>query len=397
MSTTFLQEGLAAYARGNFVGAARAWLRGLNASPDDKALAQYLTHLRGQAAHAVETAEAEFRSASIADSGASPPMSSAEPPSVAVSRRFEAGVAATQRTPIFDAPAPPPPPEEAFVLTSKAQVAVEEQLAFADASASSEALAPPPIIDVPSSTEDPLPPVASDDVLGESTSAAAVAAGLSPHFAHFADMELGKTIDLDFGKTLDMRPLDDDPVTKVAVAEEPNDDQPLAEEPLASSGPDPWGTQALLGPTAAITAIADGFALVAAVPRPKALTSVASLSAKMREAAGLDDFSGALKAADELLTIEPMNADARRIRERARSVLTQMLISELGTLDAIPFVVVAADQVIWLDLDQRAGFVLSQIDGRSSFNDIVAVTGMDELETLGILARLVRDKIVDTR
>jgi hypothetical protein len=53
--------------------------------------------------------------------------------------------------------------------------------------------------------------------------------------------------------------------------------------------------------------------------------------------------------------------------------------------------------VIWLDLDQRAGFVLAQIDGRSSYNDIVSVTGMDELETLGILSRLAREKIIAGR
>lgn len=169
--------------------------------------------------------------------------------------------------------------------------------------------------------------------------------------------------------------------------------------PAIPAGKDPWGEHALLGPPAIVSSEAPVLPIVATMSRgqPSAVSSVDTLLARMRDAAELDDFSTTLKIADEVLAIDPANAEARRARDRSRSVLTQMHISELGTLDAIPVVNVAADQVLWLDLDQRSGFVLAQIDGRSSYNDIVSVTGMDELETLAILSRLAKDKIIAAR
>lgn len=159
---------------------------------------------------------------------------------------------------------------------------------------------------------------------------------------------------------------------------------------------DPWQGDTSLVPAIVVGADAPGLALIddTARDRDQSGTSKEVLAARMRDAAELDDFDTALKAADEVLALDPHDTEARRVRDRTRAVLTQMHVSTLSTLDAIPVVAVPADQVIWLDLDQRAGFVLAQVDGRSSYNDIVSVTGMDELETLAILARLARDKII---
>lgn len=246
MSSGLLQEGLEAYARGDYLAAARAWTRGQRESPRDKTLSQYLQHLRGQHPQVVESAEQEL----------------------------DPAIAPTQ-------------PEAA----------------------------------------------------------------------------------------------------------------PAVVRPAVPPGKDPWGEHALLGPPAIVSSEAPVLPIVANASRgqPSAASSLDALLARMRGAAELDDFSSTLKHADEVIAIDPGNAEARRARDRSRSVLTQMHISELGTLDAIPVVAVAADQVIWLDLDQRSGFVLAQIDGRSSYNDIVSVTGMDELETLAILSRLARDKIISPR
>lgn len=192
------------------------------------------------------------------------------------------------------------------------------------------------------------------------------------------------------------RAADPAPVAEIVV---PAVSEPLVVKPAVPAGKDPWGEHALLGPPAIVSTEAPVLPIVANTSRgqPAALSTLESLAARMRDAAELDDFSGTLKLADEVLTIDPANAEARKARDRSRAVLTQMHVSALGTLDAIPVVAVAADQVIWLDLDQRSGFVLAQIDGRSSYNDIVSVTGMDELETLGILARLAKDKIIAAR
>jgi hypothetical protein len=53
-----------------------------------------------------------------------------------------------------------------------------------------------------------------------------------------------------------------------------------------------------------------------------------------------------------------------------------------------------ADQLVDLRLDHRAGFVLSQVDGTLSFEDLFALCGMSRLDTARILVQLLDQKII---
>ena len=75
---------------------------------------------------------------------------------------------------------------------------------------------------------------------------------------------------------------------------------------------------------------------------------------------------------------------AARCRER----LSTMYRAKLGDLHAVPAVRVPPGEVIWLDLDHRSGFVLAQVDGASSYEEIVELAGMEPLETMRILCDL---------
>lgn len=50
--------------------------------------------------------------------------------------------------------------------------------------------------------------------------------------------------------------------------------------------------------------------------------------------------------------------------------------------------------MIWLNLNHRAGFILSQIDGSVSYDDIIALSGMPRLDTLKILSDLISNKVI---
>jgi hypothetical protein len=47
-----------------------------------------------------------------------------------------------------------------------------------------------------------------------------------------------------------------------------------------------------------------------------------------------------------------------------------------------------------LDLDHRAGFILSQIDSLSTYEDIIELSSMSRLETLSVLASLVEKELI---
>src|SRR5438132_1637831 len=55
------------------------------------------------------------------------------------------------------------------------------------------------------------------------------------------------------------------------------------------------------------------------------------------------------------------------------------------------------DEIIWLNLDPRAGFVLAQIDGEVSFDDLYAICGLKRLDTARILCELLEQGVVQVQ
>ena len=114
----------------------------------------------------------------------------------------------------------------------------------------------------------------------------------------------------------------------------------------------------------------------------------------MRDRFALGDFSGALEVAVSLLEEDPMNAEAASYAESCREKLFSMYAAKLGSMEEIPRVIVPPDQVRWLTLDHRAGFVLSCIDGYSSIEEILDVSGMSPLDALKVLHELLQQRII---
>src|SRR5207302_9531058 len=54
-------------------------------------------------------------------------------------------------------------------------------------------------------------------------------------------------------------------------------------------------------------------------------------------------------------------------------------------------------EIIWLNLDPRAGFVLAQIDGEVSFDDLYAICGLKRLDTARILSELLEQGVVQVQ
>ncbi len=116
--------------------------------------------------------------------------------------------------------------------------------------------------------------------------------------------------------------------------------------------------------------------------------------AEMHERFALGDYSGALVMAESLLEENPTHVEAREYAESCRTVLQQMYTAKIGPLNRVPVVEVARDQLRWLTIDHRAGFVLSLVDGVSSLEMILDVSGMPYLDALRILYELVQQRII---
>jgi len=115
---------------------------------------------------------------------------------------------------------------------------------------------------------------------------------------------------------------------------------------------------------------------------------------EMRERASLGDFTGAIEMAELILADDPENAEAAECSSTSRAVLENMYSARIGPLDRTPIVIVPRAQMRWLSIDHRAGFILSLVDGASTVEMIVDVSGMTRLDALRILHELVVQRIV---
>jgi hypothetical protein len=113
-----------------------------------------------------------------------------------------------------------------------------------------------------------------------------------------------------------------------------------------------------------------------------------------RELVALNDFSGALELMNKVLERKPNDKDALQLYDVCEQNLTLMYESKIGAMDARPHTAIPPDEIIWLNLDPRAGFVLAQIDGEVSFEDLYAICGLKRLDTARILCELLEQGVV---
>jgi hypothetical protein len=117
----------------------------------------------------------------------------------------------------------------------------------------------------------------------------------------------------------------------------------------------------------------------------------------MRDRFSLGDYTGALAIAEAILTQDATSPEANRCADECRAKLIQMYTARVGPLDRVPVVLVAREQLRWLSIDHRAGFLLSHIDGVSSLEMILDVSGMPLLDALKILAELSQQRVISFR
>jgi hypothetical protein len=113
-----------------------------------------------------------------------------------------------------------------------------------------------------------------------------------------------------------------------------------------------------------------------------------------RELHALGDFSGSLEMIEKILKLDPSHAEARAYLAQNEATLIAMYESKLGTRSNIPRLAIKPEEVLWLNLDHRAGFLLAQIDGLVNYEDLFALSGLPRLDTARILATLLQEGVI---
>lgn len=116
---------------------------------------------------------------------------------------------------------------------------------------------------------------------------------------------------------------------------------------------------------------------------------------EMNDRFAMGDFSGALEKARLILAADPLDREARAMASRCEEVLLDMYSSRIAGMHRTVRTVMGADQMRWLSLDHRAGFLLSLVDGHSSVDDLLDLCGMPRLEALRLICSLVDQRVIE--
>jgi len=131
-------------------------------------------------------------------------------------------------------------------------------------------------------------------------------------------------------------------------------------------------------------------------PATPAATSTGQDQARseLKDRYAIGDFSGALAVAETILRANPDDLEAERYAQSCRDVLLQMYSERVGSLEKVPSVAIPSDQIRWLSLDHRSGFMLSLMDGKSTLEEILDISGMPRLDALRIVHTLLEQRVI---
>jgi hypothetical protein len=114
----------------------------------------------------------------------------------------------------------------------------------------------------------------------------------------------------------------------------------------------------------------------------------------MRDRYAMGDFSGALLVANNILARRPDDPDALRYAQSCREILIQMFAARLGPFDQVPKMALPREEIRWLSLDHRAGFLLSLVDGICTIEQLLDLSSMPRLDALRILHTLLEQRVI---
>lgn len=114
----------------------------------------------------------------------------------------------------------------------------------------------------------------------------------------------------------------------------------------------------------------------------------------MKDRYATGDFTGSLAIAETILKDSPEDKDALKYANSCREVLTDMYTARLGSLTQRVTVAIPGNEIRWLSLDHRAGFLLSLVDGQLTIEEILDVSGMPRLDALRIVYTLLEQRVI---
>ncbi len=92
---------------------------------------------------------------------------------------------------------------------------------------------------------------------------------------------------------------------------------------------------------------------------------------------------------------QPERLDVQGYLQLVRTERAQTWAKEIGDQGRVLRLRITTAQIMKLKLQPDEGFMLSQIDGRMTIGDLISVSTSDRVRTLEVIAKLIREQIVE--
>ena len=122
-------------------------------------------------------------------------------------------------------------------------------------------------------------------------------------------------------------------------------------------------------------------------------TNMSAILLEARRLYDAGEFDAALDITKKVLS-RAEDSEAVGLRKVIEGEMERQHLSTIGSLSKTPQIAVSPSEIPNLDLDHRAGFMLSQIDGMMTFEDLVELSSMPRVETLEVLANLLDNGVI---
>lgn len=155
-------------------------------------------------------------------------------------------------------------------------------------------------------------------------------------------------------------------------------------EPEPPQAAEPAGDE---GDLASADAAAQG------APAGQGADSVQALIRDAQELLHSQELEGALDLFEMAADLDPQRIEVDGYVDMIRSRLLQRYRERIGDLRVVPKLLIAPDEIHRYNLPANAGFVLSLLDGATTVEQLISLSGMDSFEALRIVNRLLDAEI----
>lgn len=108
-------------------------------------------------------------------------------------------------------------------------------------------------------------------------------------------------------------------------------------------------------------------------------------------------FDQALEAYEGVLSLDPLNQNAKKGRRAAEEARARARAARTVPLDRVPVLTVGYAELTRLDFDPQEGFVLSRVNGQWDVRSILKLCPIPEEDALLIFARLLERSVIELR